>query len=323
MHPLEGIKVAVLGYGNQGRAQALNLRDSGVDLRIGQRDGRGATQARDDGFNVISIQEAVAEADILMLTLPDEHMGEIYTADIAPSLRAGQTLLFSHGFAIHYRQIVPPSDVDVALVSPKGQARGVRERYLAGSGVPGLVAVHQDATGQALTTALAYAAACGYSRSLVLETTFAEETETDLFGEQAVLCGGIIDIIRSGYDTLVAAGYQPEMAYFECVHETKLIIDLLVERGLADMRRAISDTAEWGGYLAGPRLVNDETRATMQALLDAIQSGEFAEGWVAEAKAGKPRLHALRQAEADSGVEQIGGELRKAIAEAVARERRD
>lgn len=319
--PLAGQRVAVLGYGNQGRAQALNLRDSGVAIVIGQRQGTSADRASADGFEVLEIADAAAQADVLMLTLPDEHMGTIYADGIAPSLRGGQTILFSHGFAIRFGSIRPPADVDVALVSPKGQARGVRERYLAGSGVPGLVAVHQDATGQALLTALGYAAACGYSRSLVLETTFAEETETDLFGEQAVLCGGIIDIIKAGYETLIAAGYQPEMAYFECVHETKLIVDLLVERGLADMRRAISDTAEWGGYLAGPSLVTDETKATMRQLLDRIQSGEFAQGWVQEAQDGKPRLRALRQAEADSNVEQVGAELRAAIAEAATRAR--
>jgi ketol-acid reductoisomerase len=304
----------VLGYGNQGRAQALNLRDSGVDVMIGQREGGSADRARADGFAVHSVADAVAAADVMMLTLPDERMGEVFAADIAPHLRAEQVLLFSHGFAIRFGLIQPPADVDVALVSPKGQARGVRERYLAGSGVPGLVGVYQDATGRALEIALGYAAACGYSRSLVFETTFAEETETDLFGEQAVLCGGIIELIKAGYDTLVEAGYQPEMAYFECVHETKLIIDLLVERGLADMRRAISDTAEWGGYLAGPRLVDERTRAEMRQLLAAIRDGSFAAGWVAEAEQGKPRLHGYQEAEARSGLEAVGADLRSGMA---------
>lgn len=282
-------------------------------MLIGQRAGGSADRARGDGFAVHSVADAVAGADVMMLTLPDERMGEVFAADIAPHLRAGQTLLFSHGFAIRFGLIQPPADVDVALVSPKGQARGVRERYLAGAGVPGLVAVHQDASGHALLTALAYAAACGYSRSLVLETTFAEETETDLFGEQAVLCGGIIELIKAGYDTLVEAGYQPEMAYFECVHETKLIIDLLVERGLAEMRRAISDTAEWGGYLAGPRLVEARTRDEMRQLLSAIRDGSFAAGWVAEAEQGKSRLLEYRDAEAQSELEKVGAELRSGM----------
>jgi ketol-acid reductoisomerase len=312
--PLRDLRVAVLGYGNQGRAQALNLRDSGVDVMIGQREGGSADRARADGFAVHSVADAVAASDVMMLTLPDERMGDVFAADIAPHLRAGQALLFSHGFAIRFGLIQPPADVDVALVSPKGQARGVRERYLAGSGVPGLVGVHQDATGRALEIALCYAAACGYSRSLVLETTFAEETETDLFGEQAVLCGGIIELIKAGYDTLVEAGYQPEMAYFECVHETKLIIDLLVERGLVDMRRAISDTAEWGGYLAGPRLVDERTRDEMRRLLAAIRDGSFAAGWVSEAEQGKPRLHGFRDAETRSGLEAVGAELRSGMA---------
>jgi len=312
--PLAGKRVAVLGFGNQGRAQALNLRDSAIDVIIGQREGASAERARSEWFQVVDVAEAVRQADVMMLTLPDEFMGAIYTESIQPHLRPGHTLLFSHGFAIRFGSIVPRTDVDVALVSPKGQARGVRDRYLAGSGVPGLVGVHQDATGQALQTALGYAAACGYARSLVLETTFAEETETDLFGEQAVLCGGIIDVIKAGFDTLVEAGYQPEMAYFECVHETKLIIDLLVERGLGDMRRAISDTAEWGGHLAGPRLVTDQTRHEMRELLAEIRSGQFAAGWVREAEQGKSRLRELRDREASSELETVGRELRSEMA---------
>lgn len=312
--PLEGKQVAVLGFGNQGRAQALNLRDSGIDVLIGQRAGASAERARSEWFQVVEVAEAVRMADVLMLTLPDESMGTIYAESIAPHLRPGQTLLFSHGFAIRFGSIVPPADVDVALVSPKGQARGVRDRYLAGSGVPGLVGVHQDTTGNALKTALGYAVACGYSRSLVLETTFAEETETDLFGEQAVLCGGIIDVIKAGFETLVDAGYQPEMAYFECVHETKLIVDLLVERGLADMRKAISDTAEWGGHLAGPRLVTEQTRKEMRALLAEIRSGQFAQGWIEEAAHGKAKLREFRAVEEQSELELVGQELRSEMA---------
>lgn len=290
-------KVAILGYGNQGRAQALNLRDSGVDLIIGQREGKGAEAAREDGFAPIPIREATREADVLMLTLPDEFMGDIYRTDIEPAISPGQTLLFSHGFAILYRQIVPPERVGVALVSPKGQAAGVRGTYLEGSGVPALIAVHQ---GDSRPIALSYAWACGYTRSLIIDTTFKEETETDLFGEQAVLCGGMIDIIKAGYQTLIEAGYSQEAAYFECVHETKLIIDLLVAKGLPEMRRAISDTAEFGGYLAGPRLVADETRAEMKRILSEIQTGAFAEKWIQEAKSGKPELLRMRADEAAS-----------------------
>jgi len=288
-------RVAVIGYGNQGRAQALNLRDSGVDVIIGQRQGRGFDQALADGFQPVPIAEAVRLADVMMLTLPDELMGSIYSAEIEGGLREGQTLLFSHGFAIHYRQIVPPGFVGVALVSPKGQAAGVRVMYEQGSGVPALIGVHQ---GDARPVALSYAWACGYTRSLIVDTTFREETETDLFGEQAVLCGGMIEIIKAGFDTLVEAGYSEEAAYFECVHETKLIVDLLVARGLGEMRRAISDTAEFGGYLAGPRLVTDETRAEMRRVLADIQSGAFARRWVDEAAAGKPELTRLRAEEA-------------------------
>lgn len=286
--------VAVIGYGNQGRAQALNLRDSQVGVVIGQRPGRGFDQAVEDGFAPEPIAEAVQIADVLMLTLPDELMGAIYQAEIEPHLRAGQTLLFSHGFAIHYQQIVPPPFVNVALVSPKGQAAGVRGRYLEGSGVPALIGVHQ---GYARPIALSYAWACGYTRSLIVDTTFREETETDLFGEQAVLCGGMIEIIKAGFQTLVDAGYSEEAAYFECVHETKLIIDLLVARGLGEMRKAISDTAEFGGYLAGPRLVTDQTRAEMRRILDDIQRGDFSRTWIEEAANGKPRMQEFRAEE--------------------------
>lgn len=303
--------LAVIGYGNQGRAQALNLRDSGFDIRIGQREGKGAENARSEGFSVVSIADAAQEAEFLMLTLPDEFMGSVFSADIASRLRPGQTLAFSHGFAIRYGLIVPPPEVDVVLVAPKGQARGVRDQYLAGSGVPGLIGVHQDATGQAMAKALAYAWGCGYARSLLLETTFAAETETDLFGEQTVLCGGMMEIIKAGFEELVAAGYDPELAYFECVHETKLIIDLLVARGFGEMRAAISDTAEWGGYQIGPKLVTEETRQVMREALRRIQNGEFARGWVQEAASGKRELLRLRQEEAE--LEAVGRRLREEI----------
>lgn len=303
-------RVAVIGYGNQGRAQALNLRDSGVDVLIGQREGKGFDRAVEDGFAPTSIAIAAMEADVMMLTLPDELMGRIYRDEIAERLRPGQTLLFSHGFAILYEQIGPPDFVDVALVSPKGQAAGVRGMYEKGSGVPALVAVHQ---GDAKPMALSYAWACGYTRSLIVETTFKEETETDLFGEQAVLCGGMIEIIKAGFQTLVEAGYSEEAAYFECVHETKLIIDLLVAKGLGEMRKAISDTAEFGGYLAAPRLVTDQTRSEMKRILDEIQTGEFAERWVAEASTGKTNLTEMREAEASSGFDRAGKRIRDHI----------
>lgn len=303
-------KVAILGYGNQGRAQALNLRDSGVHVLIGQREGKGFERAVEDGFAPTSIPIAVMEADVMMLTLPDELMGRIYRDEIRDHLKPGQTMLFSHGFAIHYEQIVPPAFVDVALVSPKGQAAGVRGMYEQGSGVPALIGVHQ---GDARPMAMSYAWACGYTQSLIVETTFKEETETDLFGEQAVLCGGMIEIIKAGFQTLVEAGYSEEAAYFECVHETKLIIDLLVAKGLGEMRAAISDTAEYGGYLAGPRLVTDKTRQEMRDILSAIQTGEFAGRWVAEASLGKKNMLKDREAEANSGLDRAGNRIRAHI----------
>lgn len=288
--------VAIIGYGNQGRAQALNLRDSGVNVTIGQRPGKSFDKAVEDGFAPVSVSQA-AECDVLMLTLPDEFMGEIFSADIQPNLRKGKALLFSHGFAIRFGTIVPPPEVNVALVSPKGAAVGVRGLYLEGSGVPGLIAVH---AGDTKEIALAYAWACGYSRAALYETTFAEETETDLFGEQVVLCGGMIELIKAGFETLVEAGYSPEAAYFECVQETKLIIDLLVAKGLRGMREAISDTAEFGGYTIGPKIITSEARAEMKATLDRIQSGEFAKAWLKDAREGKPNLLKDRQREGTS-----------------------
>jgi ketol-acid reductoisomerase len=299
----DGRRVAILGYGNQGRAQALNLRDSGVDIIVGQRAGASFDRAVSDGFRPAPVAEAALAAEVLMLTLPDEAMATVYSEEILPGLKARKTLLFSHGFNIHFGLIQPPRDVNVGIISPKGQARGVRGKYLDGSGVPALVGVHQDFDGQALRIALAYAAGCGYTRAMILETSFREETETDLFGEQAVLCGGMMELIKAGFEVLVERGYDPEMAYLECVHETKLIIDLLVERGLSDMRNAISDTAEWGGYQVGPRLVTSATREEMHRALDRIQSGDFAREWVEEARNGKPRLGALREAEASHGVQ--------------------
>ena len=310
---LDGRKVAILGYGNQGRAQALNLRDEGVDLVIGQREGKSAEHAREDAMVVLPVADAVLRSDVLMLTLPDETAGAIYAAEIAPHLQAGSSLLFTHGFNIHFGFIVPPEGSTVALVAPKGQALAVRNGYVQGTGVPGLIAIHKDPNGQAWEVAFGYAHAAGYTHSVLFETTFAEETETDLFGEQVVLCGGMIELMKAAYHTLVDAGYSPEMAYFECVHETKLIVDLLVAQGLEAMRRGISDTAEWGGYLAGDRIVTDATRAEMRAILGEIRSGAFAKGWVGEALKGKETLTAKRRAEADDDICRTGDSIRSAL----------
>lgn len=310
---LDGKKVAILGYGNQGRAQALNLRDEGVDLVIGQREGPSADRARDDAMVVFSVSEAVVRADVVMLTLPDETAGDIYREQVAPNLTSGCALLFTHGFNIHFGFIQPPADATVALVAPKGQALAVREGYLGGRGVPGLIAIHQDPNAKAWPIALGYAHAAGYTRSVLFETSFAEETETDLFGEQVVLCGGMIELMKAAFHTLVDAGYSPEMAYFECVHETKLIVDLVIAKGLESMRQGISDTAEWGGYLAGNRIVTDRTRAEMRAILDEIRSGAFARGWVEEARSGKRRHLALREAEASDEVCEVGRTIRSAM----------
>lgn len=311
---LDGLRVAVIGYGNQGRAQALNLRDSGVDLAIGQRPGPSAERAAADGQRVMTVGEAAAWADVLMLTLPDETSGDIYRDEIAPTFQgSAKTLLFSHGFAVHFGFIEPTPDITVALVAPKGQAKAVRDRYLAGSGVAGLIAIHADPDFRAKGTAYGYACAAGYTRCALFETTFREETETDLFGEQAVLCGGIVDLMMAGYHTLVDAGYSPEMAYFECVHETKLIVDLIIEQGIHAMRRGISDTAEWGGYGAGRRLVDDRARQTMAEILSSIQSGRFAQDWVSEARAGKPNLRRLRDEDAKDDIHRVGERLRSVL----------
>lgn len=308
---LLGKRIAVLGYGNQGRPQALNLRDSGFDVVIGHRaHSRGYDLASEDGFSVLPIAEAAAQADVMMLTLPDQVMGDVFSQDIWPSLREGQTLLFSHGFAIHFGTLTPPLMVGVGLVAPKGAGTGVRSLFEAGSGVPGLVAVHQDPYSNVFDIALAYAFGLGCGRQFVLKTTFEEETVTDLFGEQAVLCGGIPALIEAGFQTLVDAGYAPEVAYFECLHETKLIVDLLVARGLTGMRQAISDTAEWGGYQVGCTLINDDVRSRLRDVLTNVQEGSFAEGWIEEAKAGSPKLQQARRAGSESAIERVGAEVR-------------
>lgn len=308
---IQGLKVAILGYGNQGHAHALNLRDSGVQVRIGQYEGSpSGRKAREAGFEVATVREVAGWADVIVFSLPDQTMRNVYESDVAGVLRPGQTLMFVHGFNIHFGLIKPPEDVAVAMVSPKGAGFGVRMHYEQGSGLPGLIAVQQDPRGDALAIALSYAWGLGCARAMMLATTFREETETDLFGEQAVLCGGVPALIRAGFETLVAAGYQPEIAYFECLHETKLIVDLLYRGGLSLMNRSISDTAEWGGHLVGPRMVTEETRDEMKRVLTSIQSGEFARNWIAEADSGSSRLHAFRKDVEASDVETVGADLR-------------
>ncbi|WP_078391851.1 ketol-acid reductoisomerase [Shouchella patagoniensis] len=308
---LQGKTVAIIGYGSQGHAHAQNLRESGVDVVVGLRPGKSWDKATEDGFDVHSVQEASAKADVIMILLPDEHQPSIYKDSIEPELGAGKSLVFAHGFNIHFNQIVPPDNVDVFLAAPKGPGHLVRRTYTEGAGVPALIAVHQDATGQAKDTALAYAKQIGAARAGVLETTFKEETETDLFGEQAVLCGGTSALVKAGFETLVEAGYQPEIAYFECLHELKLIVDLMYEGGLEYMRYSISDTAQWGDFQAGPRIVTDETKAEMKAILTDIQKGKFAKGWILENKLNRPEYNAINEAEKNHPLEVVGRELRE------------
>ncbi len=308
---LDGKTVAVVGYGSQGHAHAQNLRDSGVSVVIGLYEGsKSAATAREDGFEVLNTEDAVKKADIVMLLINDEKMAKIYSEKVAPNLRSGMTLCFAHGFNIHFKQIVPPSDVNVIMIAPKGPGHTVRSQFQEGKGVPCLIAVYQDAGGQAHDLALAYAAAIGGARAGILETTFKEETETDLFGEQCVLCGGVTALMKAGFDTLVEAGYQPESAYFECVHEMKLIIDLVVKGGLSFMRYSISDTAEYGDYMVGDRLITDETRKEMKKVLGEIQCGEFAQKWIDEYKAGEPTFRKRREEESQLLLEKVGADLR-------------
>ncbi|MCB0045172.1 MAG: ketol-acid reductoisomerase [Caldilineaceae bacterium] len=309
---LKGRKIAIIGYGSQGHAHALNLRDSGMDVRVGLHAGsKSKAKAEADGLRVLSNAEAAAEADIIMLLLPDPIQAQVYEADVAPTLKAGDTLMFAHGFNIRYGFISPPADVDVSMVAPKAPGHRVREVFTEGSGVPGLVAVHQDASGHALADALAYAKGLGCTRAGVIETTFSEETETDLFGEQTVLCGGVSELVKAGFDTLVDAGYQPEIAYFECLHELKLIVDLIYQGGLNYMRYSVSDTAEWGDYKSGPRIVTDDTRAAMRQILDEIRSGAFAEEWMDEYHGGGQVYYERRTVEQALPIEVVGKELRK------------
>ncbi len=308
---LQGKTVAIIGYGSQGHAHAQNLKDSGVNVIIGQRPGgKNYELAKEHGFEPMSASEAAAKADCIMILIPDQHQAALYKNDILPNLKAGKTLFFAHGFNIHYCQIEPPADVDVVMVAPKGPGHLVRRVFTEGGGVPCLVAVHQDASGKALQTALAYAKGIGGARSGVIETTFAEETETDLFGEQVVLCGGLSALIQAGFETLVEAGYKPEMAYFECLHEVKLIVDLIYEGGLAKMRYSISDTAEYGDYSRGPRIITEETKKEMKKILTEIQDGSFAKEFILENQSGCAHFKAVRRRQAAHPVEQVGAKLR-------------
>src|SRR5215510_14491973 len=308
---LEGRKVAILGYGSQGHAHALNLKDSGVDVRVGLREGsRSWEKAESAGLRVLSTAEAVKEADVIMVLLPDTEQARVYVEDIEPNLEERDSLAFAHGFNIHFGQIKPPKGVDVWMIAPKGPGHPVRRTFEDGGGVPALVAVAADETGKAQQTALAYARAIGATRAGVLDTAFEEETETDLFGEQVVLCGGLVELIKASFDTLVGAGYQPESAYFETLHEVKLIVDLIYEGGIANMRYSISDTAEYGDMTRGPRIVTDETRAEMKTILDEIQSGAFAKEWIAENENGRPNFNRMRDDAAKHPIEQVGAQLR-------------
>lgn len=309
---LKGRTVAIIGYGSQGHAHALNLRDSGVDVVVGLYPGsKSWSKAEAAGLKVMSTSDAAKAADTMMILVADHIQGDLYHSDIAPHMKKGKTLMFAHGFNIHFGQIAAPPDVDVSMIAPKAPGHRVRELFTEGVGVPGLVAIHQDASGKAMEQALAYALALGCLKAGVIETTFKEETESDLFGEQAVLCGGAAALIQAGFDTLVEAGYAPEIAYFECLHELKLIVDLVYEGGLGYMRYSVSDTAEYGDYTRGPRVVNDQTRAEMKKILAEIQSGEFARQWIAENKSGRKNFLAMRDKGHDSQVEKVGRELRE------------
>ncbi len=310
---LDGKTVAVIGYGNQGRAHALNLRDSGVNVIIGQRPGASFDRALADGFSPAPASEATAQADVVMLLVPDETMGDIYASDVAPALKPGDSLAFAHGFAVRFGYVLPPKDVDVFMVSPKGPGKHLRAQYVAASGLASLVAVHQDPSGGALGTALAYAKAIGVLRRCCIETTFAEECESDLFGEQAVLCGGTTALIKAAFDILVEAGCQPEVAYFEVMHELSLIVDLLTRTGLTGMRRAISNTAEYGDLTRGARVIDSGVRAEMRNILAEIRTGEFADEWVNETKAGLPVFRKLASQDEGLLLERVGRKLREML----------
>jgi ketol-acid reductoisomerase len=309
--PLEEKKIAIIGYGSQGHAHALNLRDSGLNVVVGlHAASKSKTKAEAAGLEVVSVADAARASDFVMVLLPDHVQGEIYRNEIAPHMKKGKTLMFAHGFNIHFGEIKPPAEIDVSMIAPKAPGHRVRELFIEGVGVPALVAVAQDASGQALENALSYAQALGCLKAGVIETSFKEETESDLFGEQAVLCGGVSELIRAGFETLTAAGYAPEIAYFECLHELKLIVDLIYEGGLGYMRYSISDTAEYGDYTRGRRIITEETRAEMKKILAEIQSGEFARSWLQENRTGRKNFLAMRETAKDQPIERVGAELR-------------
>ena len=308
---LKGKKVAIIGYGSQGHAQAQNLRDSGLDVIVAELEGTpNYDLAKEHGFEPLTAGEASSRADVVQILAQDDVQAILYRKEVAPHMTEGKTLVFSHGFNIHFGQIQPAPHLDVVMIAPKGPGHLVRSEYEKGAGVPSLVAIHQDATGNALDTALAYAKGLGATRAGVIETTFEEETETDLFGEQAVLCGGVTELVKASFDTLVDAGYQPEIAYFECLHELKLIVDLFYQGGISFMRYSVSDTAEYGDYSRGKRIITEETRETMQEILAEVQSGEFAREWILENQAGRPVFNALRRAEREHPIEEVGAKLR-------------
>jgi ketol-acid reductoisomerase len=307
---LKNKTVCIMGYGSQGHAHANNLRESGVNVIIGVRKGGSFNKAQKAGFEAMIPSEAAAASDVIMMLLPDENQGDIYNSEIAPNMKKGVFLGFAHGFNIHFNQIVPPSDVNVFMVAPKGPGHLVRSEYVRGSGVPCLIAIEQDPSKKTKSVALSYASAIGGGRAGIIETTFREETETDLFGEQVVLCGGLTSLITAGYETLVEAGYAPEMAYFECLHEVKLIVDLLYEGGISNMRYSISNTAQYGDLTRGPRIITEETKKEMKKILSEIQSGEFAREWMLECKANKPVFNALTRAGEGHPIEKVGAKLR-------------
>jgi ketol-acid reductoisomerase len=305
-------KVAVIGYGSQGHAHSLNMRDSGVDVKIATYAGSpSAARAKEDGLPVATIEQAVQTSDVVMILIPDETQKRVYKASIEPHLRPGQTLMFAHGFNIHFSQVVPPPFIDVSMIAPKAPGHRMRELFVEGVGVPGLLAVHQDVSGQAKQNALAYSWATGNLKAGVIETTFKEETESDLFGEQSVLCGGVSALVKTAFETLVEAGYQPEIAYFECLHELKLIVDLFYQGGLGYMRYSVSDTAEYGDYSRGPRVIDEHVRATMKQILKEVQDGTFAKQWIAENEAGRPNFKKMRESEASHPIEGVGKQLRE------------
>jgi ketol-acid reductoisomerase len=308
---LNGKQVAIIGYGSQGHAHALNLKESGVNVVVGIYSGSpSGEKAKTDGLRVLSVDEVAKTSDVMMMLTPDERQKKIYNESLVPNLRSGQTLMFAHGFNIHFKQIAPPANIDVSMIAPKAPGHRVRELFTEGVGVPGLLAVHQDASGKAKENALAYALALGCLKAGVIETTFKEETESDLFGEQSVLCGGTSALVKASFETLVEAGYQPEIAYFECMHELKLIVDLFYTGGLAYMRYSVSDTAEYGDYTRGPRVVDADTKKRMKTILSEIQSGQFAREWIEENEKGRPNFTAMRKKEAEHQIEEVGKRLR-------------